>query len=288
MTNRIHAALMIAIAGLAYAGWVVYWTTDVFVKVDDPFWNRYEDTFVASDLLMGSAFLATGALLLKKRSLAVPFGIAAGGAMIFLGSLDVLFNVQSGHYRTLDPVTIFEIGINVLSLTFGLWTIVRLWRWRNDLTEIRRPAPARTNSFVMALFRTMCRINIVLCGTFGLLFLAAPTFSLELLGLTADTGVVLCFQLFGSSLVYVSVISWWCRDSDYRLIVRGLSVSNCVQDAIMAILVGTNTLQGRLNGLGWVFFVVFLLEVAGNAVILAAFGTPAREESLLRTEKVVS
>ncbi len=130
MGDRIHAAAMLLIAAFGFVCWTVYWTTDVFVDLQSPLWNRYEDTFVLGDVLMCSAYLAAGLLLIRRRVLAVPLGIAAAGATVFLLSLDFLFNVQNGYYRTFTPVMVLEIGINLLCLAFGPFTIIRLWRRR--------------------------------------------------------------------------------------------------------------------------------------------------------------
>jgi hypothetical protein len=140
MGDRIHAGVMLFIAALGFVGWTVYWTTDLFVNPNDPLWNRYEDTFVLADLLMCSSFLASGVLLLRGNVLAVPLGIAAAGAMVFLLALDFLFNVQNGYYRELTPVLCIEIAINLLCLAFGPFTVIRLWRRRQALEA--RPAGA--------------------------------------------------------------------------------------------------------------------------------------------------
>jgi hypothetical protein len=132
------------LSAFGLVGWTVYWTTDVFVKPDDPLWNRYEDTFVLGDVLMSLSFIASGVLLLRRNVLAVPLGIAAAGAMVFLLSLDFLFNVQNGYYRELGPVTLLEIGINLLCLAFGPFTVIRLWRRRHALEA--RPAGAEAAS----------------------------------------------------------------------------------------------------------------------------------------------
>jgi hypothetical protein len=130
---------MLAIAAFGFVCWTVYWTTDLFVDPEDPLWNRYEDTFVLADLLMCSAYLAAGVLLWRGRVLAVPLGIAAAGATVFLLALDFLFNVQNGYYRSVTPVMALEVFINLLCLAFGPFTIVRLWRRRLAL----EPMPAR-------------------------------------------------------------------------------------------------------------------------------------------------
>jgi hypothetical protein len=279
MRDCLHAAAMLGVAILGYAGWALYWTTDLFVNVDDPFWNRYEDTFVAADLLMCTAFLAAAVLLVKKNSLAVPFGIAAAGAMVFLVSLDTTFNLRNGHYRTITPVMVFEIGINLLCLSFGPFTVVRLWRRRRELEQTVLPplAVERAESSGEAevgrpswvpFFQLCTRANFGLTGFFGVLFVAAPLLSLELLGLGPDAGAVTMAQAYGCSLLFLAVLCWWFRSADSLLVVRGLSAANCVEDGALAVLLFVRTLWGPVGPLGWLFTGVFILEVVAHAVLL--------------------
>jgi hypothetical protein len=278
MSDRLHAGLMLGVALLGYVGWTLYWTTDLFVNLDDPFWNRYEDTFVAADLLMCTAFLASAVLLLKQSSLAVPFGVAAAGGMVFLVALDVTFNLRNGHYHTLTPVMLFEVGLNLLCFLFGPITIVRLWRRRNDLEHVPRPAPAIREEVAngaggvggLRLFAFCARVNLFLTGGFGTLFVAAPQLSLRLLGVVPDAGAVVLIQAYGCSLVFLAVLCWWFRDTVSMVAVRGLSAANCVEDALLAALMGVRTFQGHLNSLGWVLMALFVLEVVVHALVLAA------------------
>ncbi len=290
MKDRLHAAAMLGVAVLGYVGWALYWTTDLFVNLEDPFWNRYEDTFVAADLLMCTAFLAAAVLLVKKNALAVPFGIAAAGAMVFLVSLDSTFNLRNGHYRTFTPVMVFEIGINLLCLSFGPFTVVRLWRRRRELERSAPPPPvvereepsgeAGRPSWV-PFFQFCTRVNAGLTGIFGVLFVSAPLLSLELLGLGPDAGAVTMVQAYGCSLLFLAVLCWWFRSADSLLVVRGLSAANCVEDGALAVLLFVRTLWGPVGPLGWLFTAVFVLEVAAHAVLLVR--TPAQEDGRVKT-----
>jgi hypothetical protein len=289
MRDHLHAALMLGVAVLGYAGWALYWTTDLFVNVEDPFWNRYEDTFVAADLLMCTAFLAAAVLLVKKNPLAVPFGIAAAGAMVFLVSLDTTFNLRNGHYRTLTPVMVFEVGINLLCLSFGPFTVVRLWRRRRELEQSAPPLPVVEREGPSAeaeagrpswvpFFQFCTRVNAGLTAFFGVLFVAAPLLSLGLLGLGPDAGAVTMVQAYGCSLLFLAVLCWWFRSADGLLVVRGLSAANCVEDGALAVLLFVRTLWGPVGPLGWLFTGVFVLEVVAYGVLLVA--TPAQGRGL--------
>jgi hypothetical protein len=191
---------------------------------------------------------------------------------------------------------IFEIGINLLCLFFGPYTIIRLWRRRAELEgfgslasppscaeslpqedeDAPSPSPAR-------LFRLCTRLNMGLTSIFGILFLAFPLSSLLLLGLSTDPGAITMLQAYGCSLVFLAVLCYWFRDAANRRIVSALSVANCIEDTLLAVLLGVRTFQGHLNALGWIFTALFALEVIAHAVVLAGLrrnGLVGREGDL--------
>ncbi len=74
-------------------------------------------------------------LLLRGHALAVPVGIAAGSAMVFLGCMDTLFNLEHAKYADGTPEMAIETAIDVICLTFGPFTMMRLWRIRDRLAD---------------------------------------------------------------------------------------------------------------------------------------------------------
>jgi hypothetical protein len=79
---------------------------------------------------MASASAAAAIGLLRRRSWAVPAGIAAGSATIFLGLMDVTFDVEQGLYSPMSAAVVSEIAINVFCLVAGPSLIVWFWRRR--------------------------------------------------------------------------------------------------------------------------------------------------------------
>ena len=69
----------------------------------------------------------------SANSAAVPVGIAAGSAMVFLGAMDTLFNLEHGKYADMTPEMAVETVINVVCFAFGSITMARLWRIRSRL-----------------------------------------------------------------------------------------------------------------------------------------------------------
>ena len=133
MSDRPHAALMLLAAVGTTAYWTAYFTSGSVRTSADPGYLAFEDAFPLADGYMTACFLVAAGLLWAGRVAAVPFGIAAGSAMVFLGCMDVLFNLEHGKYAAMTPAMAVETAINVGCLVFGPLTMVRLWRARHRL-----------------------------------------------------------------------------------------------------------------------------------------------------------
>jgi hypothetical protein len=53
----------------------------------------------------------------------------AGSALIYLGAMDVTFNVENDMYAlaAANDAMKFEVFINVTTLILGVWTLVASW-----------------------------------------------------------------------------------------------------------------------------------------------------------------
>ena len=131
--DRVHAILMMLAAAGTVAYWVSYFASGAVRTASDPVYVGFEDAFPLADAYMSAAFVASAILLLRGRALAVPFGIVAGGAMVFLGCMDVLFNLEHAKYRAMTAEMSVEAAINLACFFFGPFTVVRLWRIRGRL-----------------------------------------------------------------------------------------------------------------------------------------------------------
>lgn len=128
----------------AFVALVAYWTIWFFVNrswlasLDTPSYYVFENAFPAADgwLAIGCVF---GAWALYKRKASALFWLLAGGsASIYLGLMDVLFDLENGVYRVGDAGAVTtEIAINVYSLGVGAWA---LWfGWHNRRWFLVRP-----------------------------------------------------------------------------------------------------------------------------------------------------
>jgi hypothetical protein len=123
--------LIAALGTIAY--WITYFTAGAVQTAADPVYIGFENAFPLADGYMAACYITAASLLLRGRATAVPVGIAAGSAMVFLGLMDTLFNLEHGKYAEMTAEMAVETVINVVSLTFGPYTMIRLWRARRRL-----------------------------------------------------------------------------------------------------------------------------------------------------------
>jgi hypothetical protein len=131
--DRRHALAMLAAAAGTIAYWVDYFVAGGVQTSGDPTYLAFENAFPLADAWMATCYVIAAGFLRRGRVAAVPWGIAAGGAMVFLGCMDVLYNLEHGKYADMTGEMAIETAINLACLGFGPFTIWRLWRIRARL-----------------------------------------------------------------------------------------------------------------------------------------------------------
>lgn len=126
--DRLHAVLMVLAALGTVAYWVTYFTSGATHVRTDEVYLAFENAFPLADGWMVACYMLSAYFLWLNDRRAVLWGIAAGSAMIFLGCMDFLFNLEQGHFRSpISGEMWAEIVIVTFCLTFGPFTIWRLW-----------------------------------------------------------------------------------------------------------------------------------------------------------------
>jgi len=117
------------VATLAY--WVVWFGVDreILASAHTESYYAFENSFPLADLWMVFTGVAASIALSKRWPSAFLWTVAAGAISIYLGLLDVLFDLENGIYRSPDTGgVVVELSINVLTLSLG--TVVMIWAWR--------------------------------------------------------------------------------------------------------------------------------------------------------------
>jgi len=125
------------LATLAY--WIVWFGIDreILASAHSESYYAFENAFPVADLWMVACGIAASYALLRRRASSLVWVMAAGATSIYLGLLDVTFDMENGIYRSADTAgACIEIAINVLTLTFGTVIMVWAWRARRELLQL--------------------------------------------------------------------------------------------------------------------------------------------------------
>jgi hypothetical protein len=93
-------------------------------------WFAWEMSFPLADGWMVATALLAAVGLWRMRPGGLLFGLVSGGAMVFLGLMDVLFFLQNGLYLPLVGEVAVELFIHVWMVAFGLFTVAYVWSRR--------------------------------------------------------------------------------------------------------------------------------------------------------------
>jgi len=119
------------VATLAY--WIVFFTSgDVQVRTDDVY-IAFEKAFPPADAWMALCALLGAIGLWRGRSWGFLFALLAASSSIFLGLMDMTFNLNQGIYAIGGAETLIEILINLATLLLGPVIIIYLWKNRQQL-----------------------------------------------------------------------------------------------------------------------------------------------------------
>ena len=121
-SDRIHATLMLLAALLTAAYWAVYFTSGDTQLRQDAVYLGFENAFPLADGWMALCYLLGGIALLQQRPTAVLWGLCGGSAMIFLASMDMLFNFQQGHFALALTAPLLLHALDLLGPT--QWTVL--------------------------------------------------------------------------------------------------------------------------------------------------------------------
>lgn len=123
--------LFATLAVVAY--WTSFFTSGEVQVRNDAVYLAFERSFPLADGWMALCALVGAIGLWRGRGWGFLFGLLAGSSSIFLGLMDVLFNLNEGNYTLGGSEMAVEIAINLSTLILGMVVIVTLWRNRSNL-----------------------------------------------------------------------------------------------------------------------------------------------------------
>jgi hypothetical protein len=128
MTIAVSVLLIVTALGVVY-----YWADffirgAVHVKKDD-WYIKFEKAFPPADLWMAACALVGAVGLITDNTYGLIFALLAASSSIFLGLMDITFNLQNNLYSLFATSSQmkFEALVNLWTIGVGIAVIVCLW-----------------------------------------------------------------------------------------------------------------------------------------------------------------
>lgn len=125
----IFSVLLICVAIVCIYYWADYYFSGGVQLIKDDWYIKFQNSFPLADLWM-IACAITGAIgLLTEETYGLVFALLSGSSLIFLGLMDVTFNLQNNLYRFVrtSGQMKLEVFLNLWALGFGTALIVCLF-----------------------------------------------------------------------------------------------------------------------------------------------------------------
>ncbi len=122
-------------AGATVLYWTTFFTSGAVQTSSEGGYIAFERAFPAADAWLVIAAAISALMLARRDPRALLWGLIAGSSFVYLGLLDVLYNLENGKYASIDGAMAAEVMINLFSLTFGPFLIIYVWRHRRWLLK---------------------------------------------------------------------------------------------------------------------------------------------------------
>jgi hypothetical protein len=99
--DTVLGVLLVITGVVVVAYWLDFFLRGTVQAVSEDWYLRFERAFPVADGWMAFCSLVAAVGLLSGGGYATVFGLLAAGAMVFLGLMDLTFNLQNGLFRLL-------------------------------------------------------------------------------------------------------------------------------------------------------------------------------------------
>ena len=123
------SVLLISTAIVCIYYWVDFYITGGVQVIKDEWYTKFQNSFPSADLWMSACAILGAIGLLTGQTYGPLFALLAASSLIFLGLMDVTFNIQNKLYRLVatSGQMKFEVFLNSFALGFGIALIACLW-----------------------------------------------------------------------------------------------------------------------------------------------------------------
>lgn len=119
---------------------IVYWTLwfadrSAIASLSNDAYYQFENAFPLADAWLGALCVLAWVRLRQRHPTALLWLLAAGGAGLYLGCMDLLYDLEHSVFGQGVGGAV-ELGIVALTWTFSITVLI--WAWRNR-DELLRP-----------------------------------------------------------------------------------------------------------------------------------------------------
>ena len=128
MINLILSLLMIVSAIALIYYWIDFTLRKRVQVIQEEYYIKFEKAFPIADMWIVACALLGAVGLLTEQNYGLLFSLLGASSSIFLALTDITFNIENKLYRLVGESRemLFELGINLWSLIFGIVIIVCL------------------------------------------------------------------------------------------------------------------------------------------------------------------
>jgi len=125
MIEIILAIVQIILAAGIVGFWIFFFKVENRNPEKEDWYLKHERSFPLPDLgLITVCLLVAAAGLLIGERFGIFFTIVAGGGLMFLGLIDLAFNLQNGLFKTKDMDAYMSISIVSIVLIIGILSLI--------------------------------------------------------------------------------------------------------------------------------------------------------------------
>jgi hypothetical protein len=124
MGNTTIIILQIATGAGLLIFWALFFTVGLAPKNAPDSYHDFEHAFPIPDGILSVALIASSVLLLRGNPAGITLSHACAGALVFLGLLDITFNLQNMFARQTWKERFFSAFINLWCVGFGLFILL--------------------------------------------------------------------------------------------------------------------------------------------------------------------
>lgn len=128
--TSVSVAMLLIVTGVGIAlFWLAFFTVGLAPAAPPPCYHAFEHAFPLPDLTLAATLVCAGLGLRahdpERQRRGERLALLAAGALVFLGLLDVSFNLEQGLYRGAVADIGLSIAINAWCVGFGSYLALR-------------------------------------------------------------------------------------------------------------------------------------------------------------------